>query len=57
MDFIPIIILLAIPLITLGVHIAKHGEQMDIEYNGVIRFVIILITFALYYWAGLFDIF
>jgi hypothetical protein len=52
------ILLILIPFIRLGAHIAKHGEKKEPEkYNGWTHIAAMLFWFALLYYAGLFDSF
>ena len=49
------IILILIHLIVLIRDIIRHGEGRTYKYNGVTMFIGVVLTFTLYYFAGLFD--
>lgn len=49
------IILLTLQALGLGVHLAKHGEKDDSEYNFWIKLLAVGIMLTLYYCAGLFN--
>ena len=53
---IPLFILISLQLIRMGIELAMNGKPSGYEYNAVRYFVSSLIIFALYYWAGLFDV-
>ena len=41
--------------IKLGVHIAKHGEEMDAKFNFPQQVLFFLLWMGMFYAAGLFD--
>ena len=49
------IIILVIMLITLGIHLAKHGQTREDHYNFWLYLFCAAIELVLYYYAGLFD--
>ena len=49
------IILLFLEALGLGVHLAKHGEKNDSEYNFWTKLIAVCTTLILYYYAGLFN--
>ena len=53
---IPQIIILAFMMISLGAHIARHGEPTDIKYNGIGKLIMIIVNVSILYWGGFFDV-
>ena len=51
----PQIIWLAISVLGIGAHIAKHGEPMGAMYNGWSRLIHFIIYAALLWWGGFFG--
>ena len=49
------IILLALELISLGIHLAKHGEPRTDEYNFWHQLIAFIIVIVLLYFAGVFN--
>lgn len=49
------IILLALILVNLGIHLAKHGEPREDKYNFWLYLIATIIELVLYYYAGLFE--
>ena len=56
MKLICVLIILALSVFSLGVAAAKHGESRG-KWNFGVEFIGFIISMALYYFAGLFDIF
>jgi len=52
---IAMLILLAINLMSLGIHLGKDGEPRDGYYSFGKMFLSFCIVMVLYYFAGLFD--
>lgn len=55
MNYVPIFILLALQILSVGIHLAKHGEDRKGKYNVGYSLLAISITWGLLYWAGVFD--
>ena len=49
------LILIGLPLIGLGINIARHGEDKNSKYNGWAYIIYIAINYTLYYYAGVFN--
>lgn len=54
---IAIIIIIGLGLIGLGMDIGRHGELKTDKHDAWITLITLIITWSLYYWAGLFDMF
>ena len=55
---IPVLILMTLGIMSLTIHMAKHGEQKtEPKYNYWLALFLGIITWGLYYWAGLFNVF
>ena len=54
---IPVFIVLSFGMARLVVEFSRHGERKHEHYNGPITLFAIIVMWALYYWAGLFDVF
>jgi hypothetical protein len=52
---IPQIIILGFMFISLGIHIAKHGEPKLTKYHFVADFISSAITCGILYWGGFFG--
>lgn len=51
------LIIAGMTLVSLGIHIAKHGESRSGEiYNGWTYAVATVVTFWLYWMAGIFNV-
>lgn len=48
------IILITLSILTLGIHIGKHGKPKEGEYNVGYQLIGTAILFLLYYYAGIF---
>lgn len=49
------IILLALELISLGIHLAKHGEPREGKYNFWYQLIAFIVVLVLLYFAGVFN--
>lgn len=54
---IPQRIMLSLIFISIGISIARHGEQKNEKHNAVITLLNATITIAILYWGGFFDSF
>lgn len=54
---ISVIILLVLHAMALGGSLYKHGEPKDENYNFFTTLIACAVMIALYYYAGLFDVF
>lgn len=52
---IPIIIYMALLMLSLGMHAANHGRNRKGKHNGWTGLIAILIHIGLLWWAGVFD--
>lgn len=52
----PQITLIVLSAISLGVHLVKHGQPKDENYNVVVHLISIAITYSLLYAGDFFDI-
>ena len=50
----PQLLVLALWLISLGLHIARHGEPMGLMYNGWFKVISIAVWTAVLAWGGFF---
>ncbi len=49
------LILIGLPLVGLGINIAKHGEDKDAKFNGWSFLLYISLQYILFYHAGIFN--
>ena len=49
------LILIILYFVELGIHIGRDGQKIDKYYDYKKQIAAIMIVFALYYFAGLFD--
>lgn len=52
---LPQIIYISVLMLGLGLHIAKHGEPRDQDYNAFIALISIVLQLGLLWWGGFFN--
>lgn len=54
---IPQLIYIILSILTLGLHLAKHGEELDLKYNFIKKGINIAIVWFILYKGGFWDCF
>ena len=52
----PQLLLITLSMIAIGVHIAKHGKQTNLKYNGFHKLIGSAILYTILYYGGFWDV-
>jgi|CoawatStandDraft_6_1074263.scaffolds.fasta_scaffold02726_6 hypothetical protein len=52
----PQIVLISLSMIAIGIHIARHGKQTNLKYNGFNKLIGSAILYTILYYGGFWDV-